>query len=174
MRWECLECFPRHRLQRKPLVSDPDMHHGTCVTHVPWCMSGSLTRGGGENVPGIPGACATRNFTYQVRDSCPKWHIRYKYHYVTERTGTTYGPLSPWEVYNFQPVIQNSSFSCEIVLIWMRIQQWSLGQYDLNEWVYEHYKDGPLVCIQSWVYLTSFPPSKSNCPGMGSWMFHAM
>ena len=34
------------------------MHHGTCVTHVPWCMSGSLTCGGGENVPGIPGACA--------------------------------------------------------------------------------------------------------------------
>ena len=50
--------FPRRRLQRKPLVSDPGMHHGTCVTHVPWCMSGSLTRGGGENVPGIPGACA--------------------------------------------------------------------------------------------------------------------
>ena len=28
-----------------PWVSDPDMHHGTCVTHVPWCMPGSLTRG---------------------------------------------------------------------------------------------------------------------------------
>ena len=27
------------------LVSDPDMHHGTCFTHVPWCMSGSLTSG---------------------------------------------------------------------------------------------------------------------------------
>ena len=25
----------RHRLQRKPLDSDPDMHHGTCVTRVP-------------------------------------------------------------------------------------------------------------------------------------------
>ena len=24
-------------------VSDPDMRHGTCVTHVPWCMPGSLT-----------------------------------------------------------------------------------------------------------------------------------
>ena len=24
-------------------VSDPDMHHGTCVTYVPWCMPGSLT-----------------------------------------------------------------------------------------------------------------------------------
>ena len=58
--------FPRHWRQRKPLVSDPDMHHGTCVTHVPWCMSGSLTRGGGENISGIPGACATRKFTYQV------------------------------------------------------------------------------------------------------------
>ena len=21
-------------------VSDPDMHHGTCVTHVPWCIPG--------------------------------------------------------------------------------------------------------------------------------------
>ena len=34
------------------------MHHGTCVTHVPWCMSGSRTCGDGENIPGIPGACA--------------------------------------------------------------------------------------------------------------------
>ena len=49
-----------------PQVSDPDM------THVPWCMPGSLTScflwsRGGENVPGIPGACATHNFTYLVR-----------------------------------------------------------------------------------------------------------
>ena len=28
-----------------PRVSDPDMHHGTCVTHVLWCMPGSLTSG---------------------------------------------------------------------------------------------------------------------------------
>ena len=26
-------------------ISDPDMHHGTCATHVPWCMPGSLTSG---------------------------------------------------------------------------------------------------------------------------------
>ena len=53
-------------------VSVPDMHHSTCVTHVPWCMPGSLTTGffwnrWRGNVPGIPGACATRNFTYLVR-----------------------------------------------------------------------------------------------------------
>ena len=26
-------------------VSDPDMHHGTCVTQGPWCMPGLLTSG---------------------------------------------------------------------------------------------------------------------------------
>ena len=50
--------FPHRWLQRKPLVSDHGMHHGTCVMHVPWCISVSLTHGCGENVPGIPGACA--------------------------------------------------------------------------------------------------------------------
>ena len=70
MRRECRERFPRHRLQRKPPVSDPDMHHGTFVTHVPWCMSESLTHTGEENVPGIPGACATRNFAYLVKSPC--------------------------------------------------------------------------------------------------------
>ena len=38
MRRECRERFPP-----PPRFSDPDMHHGTCVTHVPWCKSGSLT-----------------------------------------------------------------------------------------------------------------------------------
>ena len=61
-----------------PRVSDPDMHHCTCVTHVPWCMPGSLTSGflwsqrQGENVPAIPDACATRNFTYLVKGA---WNI---------------------------------------------------------------------------------------------------
>ena len=52
-----------------PRVSDHDMHHIVCVTHVPWCISRSLT--GGflrrrwlENVSGIAGACTTRQFTY--------------------------------------------------------------------------------------------------------------
>ena len=40
---------------------------GLSGTHVPWCMSGLLTRGGGENVPGIPGACATHTFSYLAR-----------------------------------------------------------------------------------------------------------
>ena len=64
-----------------PLVSDPSMHHGTCVTHVPWCMSGSRTRGGGENVS-VPGACATHNFTYLVRGPSNKNIERHTAHTI--------------------------------------------------------------------------------------------
>ena len=28
-----------------PPVTDPDMHHDTCETHVPWCLPGSVTSG---------------------------------------------------------------------------------------------------------------------------------
>ena len=28
-----------------PQVNDPDMHHGTCITHVPLCMPRSITSG---------------------------------------------------------------------------------------------------------------------------------
>ena len=61
MRREFRERFPCQRLQRKPPVGDPGMHHDTCDTNVPWCMPGSLIRGG------IPGASATRNYAYLVR-----------------------------------------------------------------------------------------------------------
>ena len=59
-----------------PPVSDPDMHHDTCLTHVPCCMPGSLTSGflwsrWRENVPGISGSCTTRKFTYLERGI---WH----------------------------------------------------------------------------------------------------
>ena len=70
MRRQCRERFPHHRLRRKPLVIHYGMHHGTFVTHVLWCMSGSMTRGGGENVPCIPGPCATCNFTFLVKGPC--------------------------------------------------------------------------------------------------------
>ena len=61
-------------------VSDTDMHHGTCVTHVPWCMRDrqlavSSEVGSGENVPGIPGACVASNCTYLVRGPLRSYHI---------------------------------------------------------------------------------------------------
>ena len=47
--------FPSTDFKRKTLVSDPNMHHGTCVTHVPWCMSGSLTTVAGKTFTAFPG-----------------------------------------------------------------------------------------------------------------------
>ena len=75
--WACAgnagNVFPRRRFQRKPLVSDPGMHNGTCVTHVPWCMSESLTCGDGENVPGISGACAPVILRFWQEAHAWKW-----------------------------------------------------------------------------------------------------
>ena len=58
--------FPRRRFQRKPLVSDPGMHHGTCVTRVPWCMLGSLTCGDGKRSRHSR-SMRTRNSAYLAR-----------------------------------------------------------------------------------------------------------
>ena len=59
--------FPRRRFQRKPLVSDPGMHHGTCVTHVPWCMSGSLACSERGKRSRHSRRMRTRNFAYLAR-----------------------------------------------------------------------------------------------------------
>ena len=58
-------------------VSDADMYHGTCVTHVTQCMTVSLTSGflwsqwrGKPSRHYILGICETHNFTYLVRSHC--------------------------------------------------------------------------------------------------------
>ena len=66
-----------------PRVSDPDMYHGTCIPHVPWCMPGSLTGGflwsrwRGKRSRHY-GARATHNFTYLLRGPC-QWNDPGKY-----------------------------------------------------------------------------------------------
>ena len=98
MRRECRERFSCRRLQRKPLVSYPSMHHGTCVSHVPWCMSAPLTRGGGENVPGIPGACAAHKFTYlaHAESVSASWCCAFVVTHSDRVTHMCVTTLSPW------------------------------------------------------------------------------
>ena len=61
MRRECRERFPRHRGLAIP----------TCITARVWRNQVvTFEVSGRENVPGIPGACATRNFTYLARGLC--------------------------------------------------------------------------------------------------------
>ena len=59
MRRKCRERFPCH--QRKSQVRD----HARAVMHI-----GIANEQWWEYVPGIPGACATRNFTYLARRPC--------------------------------------------------------------------------------------------------------
>ena len=65
-----------------PRVSDPDMHHGTCVTHVPWCMSWSLLLVSfevGRRGKHSRHSRRMRNFTYLVRGPLQ----RYLLHAIT-------------------------------------------------------------------------------------------
>ena len=73
MRRECRERFPRHRLAI-PI----------CITVLAWRTCRDASRGclfvvsfevdDGEKVPGIPCACATKNFTYLVRGPL-SWNV---------------------------------------------------------------------------------------------------
>ena len=63
------------RVAHAPRVSDPNMHHGACVRHVPWCMPWYLTRSflwsrWRRKHCRYSGACSTRNFTYMASGPC--------------------------------------------------------------------------------------------------------
>ena len=137
MRQECRKRFPRHRLQRKPSVSDPGMHHGTCVTHVPWCMSGSLTRGAGKNVPGIPGSCATHNFAYLARGPCHR--------------------TSPIGLLTWYPVMKSIE---SLQLIWKFGSIDEIHRCPILKWVAEtwlHFKIGYQDCGPTYDYQCGTP-----------------
>ena len=72
MRRECRKRFPRRLIQKKLLVSDLGMYHGTCVRHVPWFMLGSLTRGSGESVSG---SRRMRNTQFYVSGKWPMYLV---------------------------------------------------------------------------------------------------
>ena len=59
-------------------------------------MSGSVTYGGGENFPCIPGACATRNFTYLARG--PWWDRSFASHYIIKISNFEWIELSRYRI----------------------------------------------------------------------------
>ena len=165
MHRECRERFPRHWLKRKPLVSDSGMHHGACIKHVPWWMSGSLTGGSGENGPGIPGACATRNFTYLARGP---WLLFVDW---------TFGDIIPWQlgwnknIFWVKDVLRMASiFSCRIgfirylnhCLCWMSISYVYLAGVNMGVLIsaihldrrqdVHHYRDYGASVSMGWIY----------------------
>ena len=105
---------PRRRFQREALVSNPGMHHGTCVTHVPWCMSGSLTRSDGENVPGIPSACATA--ILRIWQEVHGWHGWGGPYHLDHHLPKAATPLKPtiWRT-DQEPCIRWSRLACRLL-----------------------------------------------------------
>ena len=67
MRRECRERFPRHRELTIPTCITARASRTCCDACRDGYLAVAFEVGGGENVSGIPGACATRNFTYLVR-----------------------------------------------------------------------------------------------------------
>ena len=88
-----------------PQNSDPDMQHGTCVTHVSWCMPGSLTslfiwsRWRGKRPRHSP---RMRNPQFCVSDKRPMWWDRKAAcPFVCEPTRgryNTFSRLSPMQI----------------------------------------------------------------------------
>ena len=66
-----------------PRVSDPDMHQGTCVTHVPWCMPGSLTNGF------LWGQWRGNRSRHSRRMRNPQFYVSGTRHMAWHRTGIT-------------------------------------------------------------------------------------
>ena len=107
MRRECRDRFSRHSGLAIP----------TCITARAWrtCRDACRDRwlvvsfevGSGENVPGIPGACATLNFTYLVRGP---WISDAS---LSLMAGLT--PLSPhaWEITMGHRTVPNVLSSCK-------------------------------------------------------------
>ena len=82
-----------------PRVSDPDMHHGTCVTHVPSCMSRSLISGflwsrcRGKR---FRHSRCTRNTHFYVSGKRPMALIRRMSFYLPQLVSDFFSQLQQW------------------------------------------------------------------------------
>ena len=131
MRRECWERLPHHRGLAIP----------TCITARAWrtCRDACRDRylevsfevSGGKNVPGIPGACATHNFTYLARGPCRYEYsnlvlnssLWFKIHSINLGVAWQYYPGFPW-AYKTQKRI------CAIICKYIDIMsqgKWKLG-----------------------------------------------
>ena len=124
MRRECQERFPRHRLQRQPLVSGPGMHHGTCVMHVPWYMSRSLTRGGEKTFPAHAQPAILRNWQ-EAHSDLPHLTLEQPHDYPTPSEATLkdmarYATSFHWKI---TIVKQSTILSCAYFMRYIGFEQ---------------------------------------------------
>ena len=110
-----------------PRVNDPDMHHGTCVTHV-WCMTESVTSG----------------FLWRRRRGKRSHHSRRKrnlrFYVFGKRPMSCAYWWNPVRAHSHHPVIWFSTFKGAVLVV-----------YDLNHKII----DGKRVWIYYRVFVAS-------------------
>ena len=117
-----------------PRISDPDMHRGTCVTHMPWCMPGSLTSGflwswWRGYVLDITGACATHNFTYLVRGP---WCQLFRRHWLHRRLSLELCYQLAWYwLYKLNIFMSIVDIVIRIPVTFPSVAEWYLIQIDI-------------------------------------------
>ena len=118
-----------------PRVNDPDMHHATCATHVPWCMPGSLTSG-------FPWSrCPGKRSRHSRRMRNPRFYVSGKrpnesYKYVDLRQPQQITKTPNVEMY-FKPFLtslemgydKRSRSTCKIYKIY---SQWTTNSWYMN------------------------------------------
>ena len=118
--------------QRKPLVSDPGMYHGTCVTHVPRCVSGSLTRVVRETIPAFPVHAQPTNLRIWQEAHCGAKWLTANLVYPNTAVLPNYQPL-PWSDCTLGRVSVGTSSvhstSSGMHLLWYNHSAASLQQY---------------------------------------------
>ena len=139
------------------------MHQGTCVTHVPWCMSGLLTRGGGENVPGIPGACAPRNFVFLVRGPRERQNKKpfcrdIRCEFISHSTLCCCWINGNWSAKNHN----DTRGFCKIIMVTTNVVM------ALNDYV--PYKLPPAYVVQRLRFVHKIPQTHLGLPQLEYWM----
>ena len=128
-----------------PKASDPDMHHGTCVTHAPWCMTGSLTSGflwsprRGKTFLAFPAHVQpamlhiwqeAHEHLYLFRLKCRIWYpsSMFVYHYLNFCGKWPYNQMQPFKVLDWKSLgkIINNFRSMGIIFIFFSSVWFSL------------------------------------------------
>ena len=109
-----------------PWVSDPDMHHGTCVTHVPWCMPGSLTSG-------FFGSRWRRKSSRHPR------RMHNPQFFASGKKSMCSGPESERNISRVQSRTNNPRCSCAILDLQSQLRNWKV----FSLWIMTMYDFGP-------------------------------
>ena len=147
--------FPRRPFQRKPLVSDPGMHHGTCVTRAVMHVGIAYLRWRGKRSRHSR-RMRTRNFVYLARGPCDvSFWIKYCIYAYALAFRSIHIHIRTW---------RDERYSGWWIVAWNWCLNVTTNTYFLLSHLYEFHNktccNGPLVAIHAgcrvcYMFMTS-------------------